>query len=108
MVGIPSHRSAATIGHVVRAAHAGLVPSGVPAQTTDTAKESSPPARTAGAQARSALTSIAETFVDSARALVRKARAWDREALEHLSHILGQIEASLRDGGARAREGPRK
>lgn len=90
------------------AAHSGPVPSGVPAQTMDTAKQNSPPPRTPGAQTRSALTSIGEIFVDSARALVRKARAWDREALEHLSRVLGQIEASLRDGGARAREGPRK
>jgi ParB-like chromosome segregation protein Spo0J len=91
------------------AAHTDPVPSGVPAQTTDPARvESLRLPRTPGAQARSALVSIAETFVDSARALVRKARAWNREALEHLSHVLGQIEASLRDGGARAREGPRK
>jgi len=52
--------------------------------------------------------SLAETLAGSARALVRKARTWDRDTLEHLSRVLGQIETSLRDGGARAREGPQK
>ncbi len=46
--------------------------------------------------------SIADAFVASARALVRKARTWDREALDRLSRALGQVETSLRDGGARA------
>ena len=46
---------------------------------------------------------VAEAFVDSAKALVSKARAWNREALEQLSHALGQIETSLRDGGLKAR-----
>jgi hypothetical protein len=46
---------------------------------------------------------VVEAFVDSARALVRKARIWNREALDRLSRALGQIETSLRDGGARAR-----
>ena len=51
---------------------------------------------------------LAETFADSARVLVRKARTWHREALENLSRVLGQIENSFRDSGAKAREGPRK
>jgi hypothetical protein len=43
--------------------------------------------------------------VDSARDLVRKARSWNREALEQLAGALGQIETSFRDAAARAHEG---
>lgn len=53
---------------------------------------------------RSKRPSIAENFVDAARGLVRRARVWNREALEQLVHALRQIEASLRDAGAKALE----
>lgn len=85
------------------------IPNGACTSMMDTAKPRSvPPAPTPEAEERSAFSSMAETFADSARALVRKARTWDREALEQLSRVLGRIETSLRDGGARAREGSRK
>lgn len=61
----------------------------------------------APAEARSPFASVAETFVDSAKAVVRRARTWNREALEQLSHALRQIESGLRDGAARARGEPR-
>ncbi|MGH6689131.1 MAG: hypothetical protein ACREF4_00400, partial [Gammaproteobacteria bacterium] len=94
---------------VEAAARNGSMPKGARTPMMDTAKrESLPPAPTPGAEARSAFASVAETFADSARALVRKARTWDHAALEQLSRVLGQIEASLRDSGAKAREGPRE
>lgn len=72
---------------------------------TGTARPAAPPpAPMPSAEARSQFASVAETFVDSAKAVVRKARIWNREALGQLSHALGQIETSLRDGGAKARE----
>jgi len=91
------------------AARTRSIPNGARTPMTDTAKpESLPPAPTPGTEARSAFASVAETFADSARVLVRKARTWHREALENLSRVLGQIEKSFRDSGAKAREGPRK
>ena len=102
-VATPAESSRAKL--VEAAAHTGSIPSGAPAPMT--AKSERPPPSTPGAEARSALASMVETFSDSARALVRKARTWDREALVQLSHVLGQIETSLQDGAARAREGPR-
>jgi ParB-like chromosome segregation protein Spo0J len=67
------------------------VPKGLPPAPAPTTEEPSP------------FTPLAEAFIDSARALVRKAHTWNREALDRLSRALGQIETSLRDGGARAR-----
>ena len=94
---------------VEAAASTGSIPNGTRAPMTDPAKrEGLPPAPPPGAETRSAFASVSETLAGSARALVRKARTWDRETLEHLSRVLGQIETSLRDGGARAREGPQK
>jgi ParB-like chromosome segregation protein Spo0J len=84
-------------------------PTGVCTPMADTPRSESlplaPPSRRA--DARSAFASVAQTFADSARALVRKARPWDREALEQLSRVLGQIETALRDSGAKARDGLR-
>jgi hypothetical protein len=92
----------------VAAARASAPLNGARTPMMDAAKpESLPPAPTPGTEGRSAFASVAATFADSARALVRKARTWNREALEQLSRILGQIETSLRDGGAKAREGSR-
>jgi ParB-like chromosome segregation protein Spo0J len=97
---------------VEAAARTRSIPSAASAPMADDAKpESLPPAPTLGTEARSVFASVAETFADSARALVRKARTWDRgdrEALEQLTRVLGQIETGFRDGGTRAREGPRK
>lgn len=84
---------------------ANAAPNGSSPAVTGTAKRATPPpAPMPSAEARSQFASVAETFVDSAKAVVRKARIWNREALEQLSHALGQIETSLRDGGAKARE----
>ncbi len=88
------------------AARAKAAPNGVGAAVTDTAKPTAPlPASAPPPEERSQFADVAEAFVDSARALVGQARIWNREALEQLCHALGQIETSLRDGGAKAREG---
>jgi ParB-like chromosome segregation protein Spo0J len=73
------------------------------ARTDAAAPDGGPAAAAPSAQEPSPFTSVADAFVDSARALVRKARTWNREALDGLARALGQIETSLRDGGARAR-----
>lgn len=104
---VPTPAESSRAKLVEAATRTGSIASGVPASMTDTAKSERPPPSAPTAEARSALASMIETFADSARSLVRKARTWDRGALVQLSHVLGQIETSLRDGGARAREGPR-
>ena len=57
------------------------------------------------AEGASQFARVTVAFVDSARDLVRKARSWNREALEQLAGALGQIETSFRDAAARAHEG---
>lgn len=84
---------AAAISHPARAAVAG---------TAKPVDQLPAPAGSDGE--RSQVVRVTESFVDGAKALVRKARTWDREALEQLVRALGQIETSLRDGGATARE----
>ena len=72
--------------------------------TTNTVKPAAPrPASTPTIEERSQFAEAEEAFLDSARTLVRKARDWNRDALEQLFHALGQIETSLRDGGLKAR-----
>ncbi len=77
---------------------------GTGAGVTDTVTPAaSVPASAPSAGERSQFADATEAFLESARALVRKARIWNRDALERLSLALGQVETGLRDGGAKAR-----
>jgi len=77
---------------------------GAGAAVTDTMKPVvALPAPPPSVEERSLFADAAEAFLDSARALVRKARIWNRDALEQLLLALGQIETALLDGGAKAR-----